>query len=46
MVGTKKENYTEPVYQLFLDDYRNTLSEEERSNAKKVITDGALARSE
>lgn len=42
MVG----KYTKNAYQLFLDDFRNNLSKSERSNAKKVIKDGASAWSD
>ena len=41
MVG--KHSYTKNAYQLFLDDFRNNLNKSERSNAKKVIKEGALA---
>ena len=43
MVGKNKDNYTKSAYQLFLDDYRYSLKKYERSNAKKVIKDGALS---
>ena len=46
MVGKSKQNYTKNAYQLFLDDFRNNLSEKERSDARKVIKDGAFAWSE
>tara|TARA_B100001758_G_C18382486_1_gene598078 strand:- start:1208 stop:1606 length:399 start_codon:yes stop_codon:yes gene_type:complete len=46
MVGKNKDNYTKPAYQLFLDDYRDNLKKCERSNAKKVIKEGALAWSD
>jgi hypothetical protein len=46
MVGKSKQNYTKNAYQLFLDDFRNGLNEKERSDARKVIKDGAFAWSE
>ena len=46
MVGKSKQKYTKNAYQLFLDDFRDNLSEKERSASRKVIKDGAFAWSE